>query len=59
VIYLPGLQLVFSTVALNPVELGVSLGLSTVVFWAVELEKLIKRRIISKARAGQKLSRPR
>ncbi len=44
VIYLPFLQRVFSTVALKPVELLITLGLSTVVFWAVELEKLLKRK---------------
>ena len=44
-LYVPFLQRTFGTVALTPFELTVSLLLSTVVFWAVELEKLIRRRL--------------
>jgi len=44
VIYIPFLQEIFKTVALPPVALFISLGLSTVVFWGVELEKLFLRR---------------
>jgi Ca2+-transporting ATPase len=44
VTYLPFLQAVFHTKALSLTDLGVALGLSTVVFWAVELEKLLIRR---------------
>ncbi len=44
VTYLPPLQAVFHTKALSLMDLGVALGLSTVVFWAVELEKLLIRR---------------
>ena len=40
VIYLPFLQAVFRTVPLSPRDLGISLVLSTCVFWAVELDKL-------------------
>ena len=40
VIYLPFLQGVFRTVPLSPRDLGISLVLSTSVFWAVELDKL-------------------
>ncbi|MEO0070877.1 MAG: cation-translocating P-type ATPase [candidate division WOR-3 bacterium] len=45
VIYLPFLQAVFKTVPLSVKELTLTLGFSTLVFWAVELEKLIRRRI--------------
>lgn len=45
VIYLPFLQKVFRTVPLSAKELALTLGFSTLVFWAVELEKLIRRRI--------------
>jgi P-type Ca2+ transporter type 2C len=42
VIYLPPLQSVFRTRALSLTDLGIALGLSTLVFIAVELEKLIR-----------------
>ncbi|MBN2536948.1 cation-translocating P-type ATPase [candidate division WOR-3 bacterium] len=41
--YVPFLQPVFHTAPLSPTELAVSLALSTVVFWAVELVKLVRR----------------
>jgi Ca2+-transporting ATPase len=44
VIYLPFLQSVFKTEALSLGELALSLVLSTVVFWGVELEKWLMRR---------------
>jgi len=44
VIYWPPLQRVFHTASLSAAELAVSLGLSTVAFWAVELAKLVRRR---------------
>ena len=44
VIYLPFLQELFKTDALTLVELLLSLVLSTVVFWGVELEKWLMRR---------------
>ncbi len=44
VIYLPPLQGVFDTVALTAGELLLALVLSTVVFWAVELEKWFIRK---------------
>jgi Ca2+-transporting ATPase len=44
VVYVPFLQAIFKTVALPPVYLLISLVLSTVVFWAVELEKWFLRR---------------
>ncbi|MCJ7533984.1 MAG: cation transporting ATPase C-terminal domain-containing protein, partial [Anaerolineales bacterium] len=44
VVYLPFMQEIFKTVALPPTALLISLGLSTVVFWGVELEKLYYRR---------------
>ncbi len=44
VIYIPFLQNVFNTTALSlPIMVG-TLVLSTIVFWAIELEKLLKRR---------------
>ncbi len=45
VIYWPPLQTIFKTTALTAVELAVCLALSTLVFWAVELEKLMARRL--------------
>jgi Ca2+-transporting ATPase len=39
VIYVPVLQELLGTVALGAIDLAVCLALSTVVFWAVELEK--------------------
>jgi len=44
VVYVPALQGLFKTVALPPVDLIISLALSTVVFWGVELEKWLLRR---------------
>lgn len=44
VIYLPFLQSVFKTNPLNWQELLISLALSTIVFWGVEIEKWFKRR---------------
>ncbi|EPR68872.1 calcium-translocating P-type ATPase, PMCA-type [Cyclobacterium qasimii] len=43
VIYLPFLQSVFKTQALTFSELAICLGLSSIVFWAVEFEKWTKR----------------
>jgi Ca2+-transporting ATPase len=43
VVYVPFLQAIFKTVALPPVDLLISLVLSTVVFWVVELEKWFLR----------------
>ncbi|QJD29001.1 cation-translocating P-type ATPase [Methylococcus geothermalis] len=44
VLYIPSLQPIFKTEALEPHELAVCLVLSSVVFWAVELEKWMRRR---------------
>ncbi len=44
VVYFPPLQKVFHTVALPFPDLALALALSTVVFWAVELEKWFFRR---------------
>ncbi len=44
VIYLPFLQSVFKTNPLTWQELLISLALSTIVFWGVEIEKWFKRR---------------
>jgi P-type Ca2+ transporter type 2C len=44
IVYLPWFQEVFGTVALSAKDLVVCLLASTLVFWAVELEKWLKRR---------------
>ena len=44
VVYVPFMQELFKTVALPPIDLAISLALSTVVFWGVELEKWFLRR---------------
>jgi Ca2+-transporting ATPase len=44
VVYVPFLQGVFTTIALSAGDLALSLVLSTLVFWGVELEKLLMRR---------------
>jgi Ca2+-transporting ATPase len=44
VVYVPLLQHVFSTAALSPTDLGISVLLSTLVFWGVEFEKWLARR---------------
>ena len=43
VIYIPFLQDIFSTKALSIKELLLCLGVSSIVFWAVEIEKWVKR----------------
>ena len=43
-VYVPFLQALFKTVALSPVDLLISLALSTVMFWGTELEKWLLRR---------------
>ena len=45
VIYLPFMNAAFNTVPLTITELAVSLGLSTVVFFSIELVKWIRRRM--------------
>jgi Ca2+-transporting ATPase len=44
VIYVPFLQPIFGTTPLSFRDLALSLGLSTIVLWASEVEKFIKRR---------------
>ncbi|MEB2785268.1 hypothetical protein [Algoriphagus persicinus] len=39
------MQEIFSTHALSFNELLICIGLSSIIFWAVELEKLAKRRM--------------
>jgi P-type Ca2+ transporter type 2C len=46
VIYIPYLQNIFRTQALTLTELLICIGLSSIVFWAVEIEKGIKRQKI-------------
>ena len=43
-LYTPFLRSFFKTMPLSLLELVISLGLSSVIFWAVELEKMLKRR---------------
>ena len=53
VIYLPPLQTVFHTQALALSDLGIAFGVSTIVFWAVEIEKLfIRHRSLPQPRAS-------
>jgi Ca2+-transporting ATPase len=55
VVYLKPLQVIFKTSALSLRDLVISLALSFTIFWAVELEKLIWRRIDSaRARAQRR-----
>ena len=49
VVYWGPLQNVFGTVPLTGAELAVALALASVVFWVVELEKLIRRRRAAQA----------
>jgi Ca2+-transporting ATPase len=43
VIYIPFLQDIFRTQSLTIIELLTCIGLSSIVFWALELAKWIKR----------------
>ena len=43
VVYVPALQRLFTTMGLSPGDLALSLILSTLVFWGVELEKWLAR----------------
>ena len=42
-LYIPWLQGIFDTTALSLRDLAICLALSTVVFWGVELEKVVRR----------------
>jgi P-type Ca2+ transporter type 2C len=44
VIYVPVFQRIFNTTPLKPWELALTLLLSTTTFWAIELQKMLKRR---------------
>jgi Ca2+-transporting ATPase len=44
VVYIPFFEKLFATVAMSAIDLALSLVLSSVVFWAVELEKWLLRR---------------
>lgn len=43
IIYVPFFNVIFNTQPLSWTELGITLGVSSIVFWVVELEKWIKR----------------
>ncbi len=45
VIYIPFLQHIFNTQALSLYELTACIGLSSITFWAVEMEKFVKRKL--------------
>jgi Ca2+-transporting ATPase len=47
VIYVPFLQEIFRTKSLTLTELLICIGVSSIVFWAVEIEKFAKRRKLS------------
>jgi Ca2+-transporting ATPase len=47
VIYIPFMQEIFSTQALSFYEIMICLGISSIIFWAVEIEKMVKRRKIN------------
>ncbi len=49
VTYIPFLQEIFRTQSLTVFELLICLGLSSIVFWAVEIEKWIKRSVRKKS----------
>ena len=51
-IYVPFMQKVFKTEALSLTDLLIALALSSVVFWAVEIEKWVKRRKDARAEAA-------
>ncbi|MBK7554897.1 MAG: cation-translocating P-type ATPase [Flavobacteriales bacterium] len=48
IVYVPALNTVFSTQPLTLFELLLCLAISTLIFWAVEAEKLMKRRRLSR-----------
>jgi Ca2+-transporting ATPase len=56
IVYVPMLQEAFETEALDAAQLGLVMVLSTTVFFAVELEKLVRRR--GSRRGGRRHSRP-
>jgi Ca2+-transporting ATPase len=48
VIYIPFLNQVFKTEPLTLIELAITIAVSSIVFWAVEIEKRVKRFNLSK-----------
>jgi Ca2+-transporting ATPase len=51
VIYVPFLQGIFKTAALSPIELAISLALSSVIFLAVEMRKILASRLEARTRS--------
>jgi magnesium-transporting ATPase (P-type) len=43
IMYIPVLQTLFQTTSLSVIDLTICFGLSTIVFWAIELEKWFTR----------------
>ena len=58
VIYVPFCNALFSTQPLTVAELGITLAVASVVFWAVEAQKLISRRRAGPARLSATTSVP-
>lgn len=48
IIYTPFFNNIFKTAPLTIYELGITILLSSIVFWAVEMEKMLKKRIFNK-----------
>ncbi len=48
IIYTPFFNAIFKTAPLSIYELGITILVSSIVFWAVEIEKMLKKRIFSK-----------
>jgi Ca2+-transporting ATPase len=55
-VYVPFLQALFETVALSMYDLAICLALSSLIFWAVELEKRITRRRAASASGARPAS---
>ena len=58
VIYSPVLQPIFQTTALSAGDLAISLGLSTVVFWAIELQKWFRSTAAAKGVSRNRFPTP-
>lgn len=52
IIYTPFFNNIFKTAPLTIYELGITILVSSIVFWAVEMEKIFKKRIFNKKEKG-------